>query len=54
MIELLSGLYFAGLIMLGVAIGSYANVAQYGFMIIGGGTVLYTGAMGIVTYLKTE
>ncbi len=54
MTELLSGLYFIGLIILGAAIGSHTGVAQYGFMIIGGGTVLYTGAMGIVTYLATE
>ena len=51
MSRLLSLFYFVGLIMFGIAVGSHTNVAEYAFMIIGGGTTLYAMVMGIVIYL---
>lgn len=42
--ERLSVIYFAGLIMFGIAMGSYTGVAEYAFMIVGGGAVCYATA----------
>jgi len=39
--EFLSTMYFFGLCILGVSVGSYYHIAEYAFMIIGCGSILY-------------
>ena len=40
---------WAGLCILGIAVGSYTGVAEYAFMIIGGG-ILLIGVIGMVVH----
>ena len=54
MTEILSLIYFIGLIMTGVAVGSYTGAAALGFVIIGSGAVVYAGAMGMALYLQRK
>jgi hypothetical protein len=53
MIELLSVMYFAGLVMFSAAIGSYTGIAEYAFMIIGGGVVCYAVIVGLFIMRKS-
>jgi hypothetical protein len=41
----LTTIYFTGLVMFGAAIGSYHGIAEYTFMIIGGGAMLYSALL---------
>lgn len=50
--RIISLIYFIGLFIFGISIGSYCHVPQYAFMIIGGGIVIYTAIAGIVIYLN--
>ena len=34
-------LYFVGLTVLAVSVGSYTNTPEYGFMVLGGGLVFW-------------
>jgi len=49
--EFLSIIYFFGLCILGVSVGSYYHIAEYAFMIIGCGSVLYAIFSAIFLYL---
>lgn len=48
----LSLLYFVGLIIFGVAFASLRGIPEFGFMIIGGGVIIYTLGATIVKFLK--
>ena len=50
--EFLSILYFIGLVMLSAAFADLYDITAYGFMVLGGGLVLYAGFGGILVYLK--
>lgn len=52
MIEILTALYFVGLIFVGVSIGSYTGVSEYGFGFIGGGVILYSAIALIIHSFK--
>jgi hypothetical protein len=45
-------LYFAGLIMFGIAVGSHCGSAEYGFMIVGIGTIAFSLFGGLHKYLN--
>lgn len=48
----LSVLYFIGLVMLSAAIANFYSMTAYGFMILGGGLILYAVVIGMLSYLK--
>ena len=50
----LSFTYFMGLVIFAVAMGSYVNSAPIGFMIIGGGLLVYTITVGMLCYLRVK
>jgi hypothetical protein len=52
--RLLSVIYFAGLIMFGIATAKLTDVVPYGFMIVGGGAILYAGLGSIVLFLHKK
>lgn len=54
MTQLISAMYFLGLLIFGTSIGSYYHTPQYAFMIIGGGIIIYTAVAGIVIYLTPK
>lgn len=47
-------IYLIGLAILAISIGSYTNIPEYAFMIIGGGMVLFSVVTGILHYLHKE
>ena len=49
--EALIILYFIGLIMLGIATGSHYGTAEYTFIIIGSGSVIFATLVGGIRYL---
>jgi hypothetical protein len=48
----LSIMYFFGLIMFGVSFAVFRGIPEFGFMIIGGGTIVYPVVIAIVKFLK--
>jgi hypothetical protein len=54
MVELLSVLYFIGLVMFGAAVANLTGVIPHGFMIIGGGTIMYTIVLTMILYLHKK
>ena len=42
--------YFVGLFVVSISIGSL-HIAEYGFLVMGGGCISYSIIMGIVSYL---
>ena len=51
MVEHLLVCYLVGLIVFASAIGNYVASAPIGFMIFGGGLIIYAAFMGILRYL---
>ena len=43
--------YFVGLVMFGIAVGSLYNLAEYAFMVIGGGLITYAAVGLLLSYL---
>lgn len=52
--EFLSVLYFIGLVMCSAAVSSLYDVTAYGFVILGGGLILYAGVGGLLVYLRPQ
>jgi hypothetical protein len=52
--RVLSLLYFFGLVMFGIAVANLNEVPAYGFMIIGGGIVVYTAIVGVLSYFHKK
>jgi hypothetical protein len=51
--RMLSLFYFIGLLVVSVSVGSL-YIRQYGFLVMGTGFILYSIAVGILTYLSKE
>lgn len=51
---MLSLVYFVGLVVFGIAVGSHTGVAEYAFMTIGGGAIAYAGVMAMLSYLHKK
>lgn len=52
--EFISSVYFVGLVIFAVATGSYTDQPDFGFMIIGGGMVVYALIAAMIKYLHPK
>jgi hypothetical protein len=46
--------YFIGLIIFSVSFGGYTNTPPFGFMIFGGGCMLYALVMSVISFLHNK